>query len=92
MRREQLTDSNTPTGDELIFDAPLTQGDLTDHISGSVATYGSNPNGSVVWDSTQNAYHFTKAKNSYGQACMFSGLNLPIETSGNKVITPLRVE
>lgn len=93
MRRESLieSDSHTPIYGELIFDAPLSYGDLTDHISGNSAVYGSGINGTVNWDNSLKAYHFYKQA-SNGQACYWQDLNLNIATSSNKVTSSLCVE
>lgn len=57
--------SSIPFESELIFYAPLNEGDLTDHISeASLTNYGSN----VTWDSTMGMYKFaavTKANEMY---------------------------
>lgn len=89
MRREHHINRLIP--ENCIFYAPLTQGDLTDHISGINASYGNHPNGSVEWDSNVGAYHFYK--NGAGQACCWDGLNLGFDlTADNKVIDNILVE
>ena len=43
-----------PFAENLVFWAPLTQGDLSDHISGEVGV--SSPNCSAVWDNNEGMY------------------------------------
>lgn len=45
-----------PFYENLVFWAPLTEGDLTDHISG--ASLVANQNASITWDSAEGAYKF----------------------------------
>lgn len=89
MRRDSISSSNDVEGD-LIFYAPLTNGDLTDHVSGVSATFGSDPNGSVTWDSNVGAYHFYKM--GTGQSCYWDGLNLGLDLTNNKVNDTITVE
>lgn len=74
MRREH----RIITGGEIIqpvFYAPLTQGDVTDHISGiSIGTVSPN-NGSYSWDSSLGAYHFIK-NSGRGGAAAWKGLSM----------------
>lgn len=42
---------------DLVFYAPLTNGDLTDHVSGTVATQDNNT--TIEWDSDKGMYYLT---------------------------------
>lgn len=64
MRREHTSSSimpDVPFAEDLVFYAPLTEGDLTDHVSGETLIY---PSGSVNWDSTEQMYLFNKGLKS----------------------------
>lgn len=89
MSTQSIQLSNHISGD-LIFDAPLTQGDLTDHVSGVTASFGSTPNGDVTWDSTIGAYHFYKM--GVGQSCYWNNLDLGLDLTNNTVNDNIRVE
>lgn len=69
MRREHKQLDGTqlpPFAENLVFWAPLTQGDLSDHISGEVGASSSNC--SAVWDSTEGMYLLTAATtDTYGR-------------------------
>ena len=66
MRRQHNNVSSTPPGptpgipfaEDLIFYAPLTEGDLTDHISGVT---GTNNGGNITWNSTKQMYFIQSA-------------------------------
>lgn len=60
----------------LVFYAPLTEGDLYDHISGQICEVQSG--GTITWDSQLNAYHFTKSRGLNGCA-WWRNLNLNID-------------
>ena len=73
--------------DSVVFYAPLTQGDLTDHISGNTfITTGSGNGGTATWDANQNAYYFYKS-GGIGQAGRWEGLSLGLDT--NHVVATL---
>lgn len=70
MRREHKQPrGNTPLPpftEDLVFWAPLSQGDLTDHISGETGVSSSNC--SAVWDSTEGMYLLSAATtDAYGR-------------------------
>jgi hypothetical protein len=72
MKREQTNVTSgggggVPFSGNLIFHAPLTQGDWTDHISGVTPVLGT---GSCTWDSTYNAYRFTCIESLTAQKCL----------------------
>ena len=56
---EYSSGPDIPFSENCIFYAPLTQGDLTDHISGQSLIYNSNK---VTWDSTKGMYRFGAVK------------------------------
>ena len=89
MRREHTISSESlPEG--CVFYAPLSQGDLTDHISGVTASFGSTPNGEVTWDSTIGAYHFYKM--GIGQSCYWNNLDLGLDFTNNQLNDSIRIE
>ena len=69
IREHKQPGGNTPLppfSENLVFWAPLTQGDLSDHISGEVGASSSNC--SAVWDSTEGMYLLTAATtDTYGR-------------------------
>lgn len=69
MRRQHKQLDGTPLppfAENLVFWAPLTQGDLSDHISGEVGASSSNC--SAVWDGTEGMYLLTAATtDTYGR-------------------------
>lgn len=56
-----VVDTGVPFAEDLVFYAPLTQGDLTDHISGNSLVF---TEGNVVWDSEVGMYRFNLAEKS----------------------------
>ena len=70
MRREYMKSGGDtplpPFSENLVFWAPLTQGDLSDHISGEVGASSSNC--SAVWDSNEGMYLLSAATtDAYGR-------------------------
>lgn len=64
-----------------VFYAPLTQGDITDHIGGgSCSNSQSGDGGTITWDPNEGAYLFRKTSGR-GQAASFRNLNLNIDLS-----------
>ena len=67
MKREYLSGCtptpSIPFQENLIFHAPLTQGDLTDHISGSNLTVTSPA--TCTWDSSKEMYYFNASNMGY---------------------------
>ena len=88
MRREHLSSTRVlpdiPFAEDCIFYAPLTQGDLTDHISSNTLTVLSPA--TCTWDSSKNMYYFN-AYNMGGWNTKFrwSGLDLGIVSDPNNV-------
>lgn len=70
-----MANEQVPFASDLIFYAPLTQGDLTDHISGAVGTpYSENGtiySDNLTWDTIENAYKFHTNK-MYQHGARFS--------------------
>lgn len=70
MRREHAFQSNgetlPPFAENLVFWAPLTQGDITDHISGIIPTI----QGSATWDSSKGMYLLDSTQNSQWKAAL----------------------
>ena len=65
MRREHVLDniSNIPFAEDLVFYAPLTEGDLTDHVNnlqGKVKTTAS-----ITWDSSVGMYLIDSPQKNY---------------------------
>ena len=80
MKREHIISSDTsnvPFAEDLVFYAPLTEGDLTDHISVTLPTSSpSGTNGSgISWDSTNSMYAF-EAVSVWGYAALWDQLNM----------------
>lgn len=61
-----------PFAENLVFWAPLTEGDLTDHVSGVSPAPGT---GSCTWDSGMNAYRFVGNQGFAAQRCLI--YNIP---------------
>lgn len=61
-----------------VFYAPLTNGDLTDHISGQPLVV---TNGTVTWDSVENAYKFYGPNTLNTYIAHWQNLNLNLDTS-----------
>ena len=60
MRRDEIIKGiDVPFAEYLVFYAPLTEGDLTDHISGTEASI--NPNATVQWDAASQMLHLYTA-------------------------------
>lgn len=74
-RRENYINKDNAT---LLLDMPLTQGDLTDHISGGYVVQ----NGRVSWNSSKNAYYFTQSGNGDNGVARATNLYLPCFTVG----------
>ena len=78
MRREYKSDSGgsgpSPSGmpfeDDLIFYAPLTEGDFTDHISGVTGTF-SNSYITATWDNDVGMYKFNLASGTSTRGLVF---------------------
>lgn len=70
----QYYQSSIPFAEDLVFYAPLTQGDLTDHISGVTGTSGSGV--SIVWDSSKEMYLLSVNSTYYNGALVWRGLTL----------------
>ena len=65
-----------PFSESLVFWAPLTEGDLTDHISGSVGTTPSNnTNCSVTWDDNRGLYRINNRVSGFA-GLWWQGLNM----------------
>lgn len=64
-----------PSGGVLVLDMPLTQGDLTDHVSG-----GSVLSHNYLWDDTAQGYLFTQTSTSDSYTAIVTGLNLPFSS------------
>lgn len=65
MKREHIisgTEPLPPFSENLVFYAPLTNGDLTDHISGTNPTLTGN--GIMTWDTNEQAYMFKMTTSS----------------------------
>ena len=63
-----------PFAENLVFYAPLTEGDLTDHISGKLPSTDSGC--SVTWNSTYNMYQLYCSSGNYMAALRWVGLSL----------------
>ncbi len=85
MERRRLLDINgIPFADDLIFYAPLTQGDTTDHISGQDIHV--RHAGTLTWDNTEGAYKFDGSAAEFYSQFYWSNLSLGIDvTSANTV-------
>lgn len=68
-----------PFYENLVFWAPLTEGDLTDHISGVELKH--TDESYVKWDSSMNAYQFFKKRkpdyNGWDTSILFDAVNFP---------------
>ena len=77
---------DVPFAKNLVFYAPLTEGDLTDHVSGVAATVASTA--TVQWDSAKGMYHiYTGVGGSSSYLKTISWDNLPNLTSFPNGIT-----
>lgn len=63
---------DVPFAENLVFYAPLTEGDLTDHISGNTLNYNASLN-PVFWDNEKKMYRFSKVAKPYE---MYYNVNL----------------
>ena len=63
MRRNHSID-NIPFAENLVFYAPLTEGDLTDHVSRTSMVDGNR--GTYIWDSEKKMYLFSFTNSSSG--------------------------
>lgn len=67
-----------------VFYAPLTNGDLTDHISGASLLCDSRV--SYLWDTNENCYKFTMASNlQSGRGAYFNGVTYPFGSDINSL-------
>jgi len=73
---------NIPFAENCVFYAPLDEGDLSDHISGTLPHGTSNSN--ITWDSEKNMYVFECSK-VWGYAALWDNLNMGL--SNNQPIT-----
>ena len=68
MRREHKNiEEVVPFRESLVFYAPLTQGDLSDHVSGVKPTTDSGC--SYVWDDAKQMYLFETSTNTSSWEC-----------------------
>lgn len=91
MRRDDFLKTGGPDlppfAEDLVFWAPLTEGDLTDHISGETGT--TSPGASVQWDDSKGMYLMSvSTTDSYGRghdcvALKFSGNALLSNLAGH---------
>lgn len=89
MRREHTSSSitpNVPFAEDCIFYAPLTEGDLTDHISGASPITQSNT--LFQWDSNMQMYYLESNPGTTGYyvSPLYYDVNLPIRDFGNLTI------
>ncbi len=77
--KEQQPQPLPPFYENLVFWAPLTEGDLTDHISGVELKH--TDESYVKWDSLMNAYQFFKKRkpdyNGWDTSILFDAVNFP---------------
>lgn len=75
MKRQETLSDNVPFANSLIFYAPLTEGDLTDHVSGATGIPciegGTMPVDNLTWDAANGAYKF-HTNTIYQNAARFS--------------------
>ena len=83
MKREHIFDKGDlpPFYEDLVFYAPLTEGDLSDHISGNTMSVLSP--GGVAWDGNMGMYLFNGAAPARTFKTLFSwnGLDLDLQTT-----------
>lgn len=71
-------------GVQPVFYAPLTNGDLTDHVSGASLLCDSRV--SYSWDNNENCYKFTMASNlQSGRGAYFNGVTYPFGSDINSL-------
>jgi len=78
--------SNVPFSENLVFYAPLTQDDLTDHISGNSPTMMSNC--SKSWDSSKEMWRLTSnpgRRGYYVSPLRYQNLNIPQVSASSKM-------
>ena len=71
---EYQSGPDVPFAENLVFYAPLTEGDLTDHISGKSPSTDSGC--TVTWNSTYNMYQLYCSGGAYRAALRWVGLTL----------------
>lgn len=85
MRRENNEKElpNVPFAENLVFYAPLTQGDLTDHISGVSPVQQSDT--SISWDSSKGMYllESNPGRRDYYVSPLYYDIDVPITDIGN---------
>jgi hypothetical protein len=88
MRRDDFLKTGGPDlppfAENLVFWAPLTNGDLTDHISGASLLCDSRV--SYLWDTNENCYKFTMASDlQSGRGAYFNGVTYPFGSDINSM-------
>lgn len=68
-----------PFNENLVFWAPLTEGDLSDHVSGKVPAVDSGC--SMLWDASKGMYKFY-SNGVWKAACAYSALNMGLGKGG----------
>ena len=87
-RRLMYEDAGDPS---LIFYAPLTQNDFTDHISGVSLNAGPIPS-RMSWDSTKQKYKVTKRGGSGTENLCWSGIDLTSITNAYTIVCDAQAE
>lgn len=85
MERRRLLDINgIPFAEDLIFYAPLTQGDTTDHISGQDIHI--RHAGALTWDNAEGAYKFSGSYAEFYSQFYWSNLSLGLNVSSANTV------